>query len=205
MAVTIKVLSDLKRIPVPALRSYGLTDVPEGVRFNYHFPDGAPGKARLRVALRGADGSKWSTLASEPITAYIAPRNHAFHDPAEMIIVEGESDCWTAWTHGVRALGIPGSDQALVLTPSHLDGVRVVYIQREKVADPNPTFPNGIDYFVDDISDRLVQIGFDGAIRRLEMPDPFSDLSDMHVADPKNFDARLVAAKTNSILLTRSR
>ncbi|WFU25156.1 hypothetical protein QA649_02605 [Bradyrhizobium sp. CB1717] len=204
MAVTIEVLSDLKRISVADLRSYGLTNVPEGVRFSYHFPDGRAGKARLRVALRGADGSKWSAIANEPITAYIAPPNHAFHNSAEMIVVEGESDCWTAWTHGVRTLGIPGSDQTMVLSQDHLDGVRTVYIQRERLDGPNRTFPKGVDHFVDEISDRLVQIGFDGVIRILRMPDPFSDLSDMHVADPASFDERLATARVNSILHPRS-
>jgi hypothetical protein len=205
MIVTVEILGDLKRISAAALRSYGLTDVPEGVRFDYRFPDGAPGKARLRVALRGADGSRWPMYTNEPITAYIAPANHPFHEPAEMIIVEGESDCWTAWTHGVQALGIPGSDRTAVLSPDHLHGVRTVYIQREKVAGPSSTFPKGVDYFLNEISNRLVQIGFDGAIRVLEMPDPFNDMSDMHVTDPANFDARLVAAKTKSFLVARSR
>jgi hypothetical protein len=135
----------------------------------------------------------------------MAPARQAFRDPTEMIVVEGESDCWSAWSHGVRALGIPGSDQTAVLNAEHLALVETVYIQREKVIGPNPTFPKGVDHFVDEIAKRLVLVGFSGAIRILEMPDPFSDMSDMHISDPSTFDERLTAAKANSVLIARSR
>jgi len=44
-----------------------------------------------------------------------------------VLLVEGESDCHTLWSHGVPALGIPGSGTWRNEWSCHLDGLKTVY------------------------------------------------------------------------------
>ena len=198
-AVTIDVLSRAKMLPVHLLRAYGLVDCADGVLFTYRLPNGEPGRTRLRSALRGSDGSAWRDLDTHPITAYIAPRQIKFSDPDTLLIVEGESDCWTAWTHGFRAVGIPGSDQVSVLAREHVEDIATVFVQRENVPGTNKTYPNGVDHFVAAVAARLGDIGYRGDVRLLRMPEKFLDISDMYLDSSGSFTSRLTDAMACSV------
>ncbi|GAH15238.1 unnamed protein product, partial [marine sediment metagenome] len=39
---------------------------------------------------------------------YGLDRLESFKKDGWVLLVEGESDCWTAWYHGIPALGLPG-------------------------------------------------------------------------------------------------
>jgi hypothetical protein len=45
----------------------------------------------------GADGSAWDPESELPISAYNPPNPQDMVTSDFVIIVEGESDCWTAW------------------------------------------------------------------------------------------------------------
>jgi putative DNA primase/helicase len=64
-------------------------------------------------------------------------------------IVEGESDCWTLWSHGFAAVGVPGNANARVLTADSLIGFDTAYVWRETV---------GGAAFINCVSKRLKEI-----------------------------------------------
>lgn len=191
IGVTIQQLADIKKIPVAVLQSFGLSETSQGVLFCYRMPNGQLGRPRLRLALSGADGSQWSGTEALPITAYVPPPIVRIEDPTELIVVEGESDCWTAWMHGIRAVGIPGSERVGVLESDHFRGAASLFILRERVEGRNKTFPWGVDRFVDDVVDRARRIGFAGPIRVLIMPQPSSDISDLYLTAASDFVPQL--------------
>ena len=46
-----------------------------------------------------------------------------------LILVEGESDCWTLWFHGHPALGLPGADTVKkTLHLGHVAAVGTIYV-----------------------------------------------------------------------------
>ena len=198
-AVTIETLSRAKKIPTDLLRAYGVLDCPDGVLFAYRLPNGGPGRTRLRSALRGSDGCTWREFDTRPITAYTPPEQVKFDNPFVLQIVEGESDCWTAWSLGFRAIGIPGSDQVGVLESEHVQGIATVFIQRENIEAANKTYPNGVAHFVAAVAARLGGIGYCGEVRVLRVPGRFSDMSDMYVDAPAAFAKRLKDAMAHSV------
>src|SRR5262249_49495758 len=48
-----------------------------------------------------------------------------------LILVEGESDCWTLWQHGYPALGLPGAAMYTCLKCEYLDGIDRIYVLQE--------------------------------------------------------------------------
>ena len=194
--VTVEKLAAAKRIPADALRSFGLADVPEGVRFDYRQADGTPARPRLRTAMRGADGSVWSSESSLPISVYTAPPGLTpAVDLESLIIVEGESDCWSAWLHGVAALGIPGPTQFDKLELKHVEPFAAVYLLREPAPADSPTYANGVETYLRNVQSRLKEIGYAGQVFELTMPDGLFDLSELHQHDPQQFLPRLARAK----------
>ena len=47
-----------------------------------------------------------------------------------MLLVEGESDCWTTWFHGIPALGVPGKSTWKSDWAPYLEGTEV-YVWQE--------------------------------------------------------------------------
>jgi hypothetical protein len=194
--VTVEKLAAAKRIPADVLRSFGLADVTEGVEFDYRTAEGLPARPRLRTAMRGADGSHWVSPSSLPIAVYTPPANvRPTVDPEGLIIVEGESDCWSAWLHGVAAIGIPGADHSDKLELKHLESVSSVYLLREPAPAGGPTYKEGVESYLRNIRHRLNDIGYKGTVSELMMPDGLYDLSELHQDDPERFLERLAQAK----------
>lgn len=192
MIVPVKIceLAERKQIPAAFLQSIGLSESPAGVVFAYRHPDGTPAKSRLRSALKGADGSSWID-DGRTLTVYTAPPAVNIHDRSWAVIVEGESDCWTSWMHGIRAIGIPGSDSVSALASAHLEGVNRVYIQRERNAGRSKTYPQGVGQFVQDVARRLWSIGFAGEILVFEPSVGGDDISEIYTSDPAGFETNL--------------
>ncbi|GHE29899.1 hypothetical protein GCM10017673_35850 [Streptosporangium violaceochromogenes] len=183
--LSVAALATAKGLPAEVLRGFGVSDGDDGVRFAFRSPSGEAGRTRLRTALRGVDGSSWAPGDTAPVVAYCTPGSL---DLARLvgyqIVVEGESDCWTAWFHGVPAVGIPGSDSWGTLTLEHLP-VSEVFIQVE--ADNARTYPGGVERYVEATAARIREIGFAGAVRRLRLGDGVSDLSDLYQRDQAGF------------------
>jgi hypothetical protein len=194
--VTIERLAQAKQISADVLRSFGLVDVSEGVKFEYRNSDGSPARPRLRTAMRGVDGSQWVSPSTLPIAIYTAPAEiKPTVDPESLIIVEGESDCWAAWLHGVAACGIPGSKHFDKLDRDHVVPVRKIYLLREPASPDSPTYDDGVEAYLQNIESRLRDIGYRGDVYELRMPLGLFDLSELHQDDPGRFLERLAAAK----------
>jgi hypothetical protein len=191
--VTVEDLARMKALDVAFLRSCGVKDVDEGVLIEYRTPDGRRARSRLRTSLRGADGSHWQVSGTLPSCAYWRPPVDI--DRSEVLVVEGESDCWTAWFHAINALGVPGADAASTILAEQLEGVEVAYIVRERPAHGSRTYPRGVDAFVRDVAERLRFVRPAARLLVLTMPEGHGDLNDMYRAAPHRFGSRVREAK----------
>ena len=109
----------------------------------------------------------------------------AAREAGYVVLVEGESDCWTLWYHNVPALGIPGARAAATLEADHLTGIRRVYISQEP-GRAGATFR-------EEIWARLTGVGYRGARRVLGWQDEHKDPSGLYLAAPDGFVERLRA------------
>ncbi len=111
--LTLAELAKAKRLPKSFLREeLGLTEITRNrsqvVRIPYFGPDGDLLAVRFRISLDGPRRFDWRT-GNKPVL-YGLGLDHvkAIRETGWVLLVEGESDCWTAWHHGIPALGIPG-------------------------------------------------------------------------------------------------
>jgi putative DNA primase/helicase len=109
--LTVSRLAAHKKLPEEFLRSLGVCEAGRGLAIPYY---GFDGKAvlctRLRFALAAGDGSRWRRGAS--LEGYGLWRLSPFRGGGQLFVVEGESNCWTLWRHGLPALGLPGASTA---------------------------------------------------------------------------------------------
>ncbi|MFS8184746.1 hypothetical protein ACMG4P_24755 [Pseudovibrio denitrificans] len=196
--VTIQAISDLKKIPTDKLIEFGLRQTDQGVEFSYTTTTGSTARPRLRHGIRGAGGSSWTGDEALPITMYTPPEHLALTQLKDLIIVEGESDCWSGWLNGFRVIGIPGADRVKSIEPAHIKNAHRIFIQREHLEGCNTTYPEGVDVFVDQIIAHIIPMTSSGEIFVLELTEPHSDLSDLHVAQPIKFQEILLKAMSTS-------
>ncbi len=192
-AVSVAALATAKRLPVDFLRGdVGLADLPGGaVRIPYFDPAGEETVAKRRTALKAKDGSRWPK--GTPLRLYGEWKLELANREGFALLVEGESDCWAAWHHGVPALGVPGAGSAKVLTAEHVGSLTTVYVLREP--------DTGGENFVAGVAARLRAVGFAGKVYDLRMPDGLKDLADLHADDPDRFKERLREAIESSVPL----
>jgi putative DNA primase/helicase len=125
-------LAQEKRLPWKYLFHLGVSEKRAGcLQIPYHMPDGplAP-RHRLRTALVAKEGSHWSKGQGD-IVPYGLERLEEARKAGYLIIVEGESDCWTLWFHHFPALGLPGVEMVRTLKEDYLAGIEKLYIVRE--------------------------------------------------------------------------
>jgi len=164
------------------LSTLGITeDAAGGLRIPYHLPDGTPAlRHRIRTAIVARKGSRWS-LGNGEIVAYGLERLEEARKAGYLVVVEGESDCWTLWYHQFPALGLPGADMANKLEEAYLVGIDRLYLVRE----PDEA---GMK-FVQDIAQRLTSWKWSGHIWVVSL-DGAKDPNDLHLKDRKQFKAR---------------
>ena len=147
-SLSLLTLAQDKRLPWQFLFSLGVMDNDTGgVEIPYHLPDGtlAP-RHRIRTALTAKDGSYWSK-GQGPIVPYGLERLAEAKKAGYLVLVEGESDCWTLWYHHLPALGIPGAEMAGKLEEAMLEGIDRLYVIQEPDA--------GGEAFVSNVRHRL--------------------------------------------------
>ncbi|MEV5506670.1 hypothetical protein [Streptomyces orinoci] len=186
-------LARAKALPEDALRRFGVTDVDGGgVREEYLSPDGTPVRDRFRWTPGGPTSSTWEER-DLPRTAYWRPFVPGLaRERGYLLLCEGESSCWTAWHHGVAAVGFPGADHIDVLGAGHLAGANVVGVVVEP--DDPGTYPMGANSYRDEVLARLAELGLPDATRRvvvLSLTGVADDLVELHRQDPRGFRARL--------------
>src|SRR5258708_19455225 len=121
-----------KMLPWKYLLNLGVIEKRAGcLQIPYHLPDGTPApRHRLRTALIARQGSYWSKGQGE-IVPYGLQRLEEATNARYLVIVEGESDCWTLWYHHFPALGLPGVEMVSTLKEAYLAGIERLYIMRE--------------------------------------------------------------------------
>jgi hypothetical protein len=184
--LTLLALANAKRLATDFLRGLGLSDLPEGgVGIQYFDMTGCRIAVKRRTALKARDGSYWPK--GKPLAAYGQERLDAAARAGFLILVEGESDCWALWHHGLPALGIPGANAVKqTLLREYIEAVERIYVVREP--------DRGGETFVEGVCKRLASLGFAGKVFELQMPDGIKDPADLHAADPEQFKAQMEKA-----------
>lgn len=181
--ISVSALARAKKLPVEVLRSFGLADLPGGkVGIPYHDAARAVVETKTRTALAAKEGSFWPK--GKPLLAYGLDHLGMARQQGFLVLVEGESDCWTLWHHAFPGLGIPGVDACKVLEAGHLTGISTIYFIQEPDA--------GEQAFARKIPARLKALGFQGRVIpvRLEAKDPNA----LHQRDPEGFPEAFRAA-----------
>ena len=121
-----------KQLPWKFLFSLGVMEHPSGgLQIPYHLPNGTrASRHRIRTALVAKEGSRWSK-GEGTIVPYGLARLEEARKASYLVLVEGESDCWTLWYHGFPALGLPGAEMARTLEESMLIGIDRLYLMQE--------------------------------------------------------------------------
>lgn len=191
MPVTVEALAANKKLPVEFLRSLGLRDEGNYVVIPYLNLEGEEVARKHRTALKAKEGSFWQGEGG--IYAYGVWRLADARKRRELVLVEGESDCWTHWHHGFPALGLPGADSGATLYPEYLNHIDRIFIVREP--------DKGGDTFVEGISKRLASYGWKGTARVVRFP-AAKDTNDLHRQDPEKFVKAFAFALATSIPIT---
>ena len=188
--VTINELAQAKGFSVDFLESLGVVQHGENVRITYWLEDGKPAaRQRIRTALRAKDGSIWEKGDGKPV-CYGLWRLEEARNLGYIIIVEGESDCWTLWFHNYPALGIPGADMTGKLEAENLLNIPQIFI----VQEPD----NGGNVFINGMQKRLQEIGYSGKALVIKMPQRIKDPNDLHLKS-KNFKKDVDFCLSNGI------
>jgi hypothetical protein len=186
--LTLAELAAAKGLPVEFLvKIFGLHENPGGVFIRYRLTDGtvAP-RHKQRVALTGENRFRWTGRPQDPLHAYGLWTLRLAQKTGNLLLVEGESDVWTAGLYQFLAYGIPGVNMPHVLQAEDLVGIPEVYILQEN-DDAGETFVQGL-------AQRLAEIRYRGQARIFRMPDGLKDLNDLHRDDPSRFVDRFQAA-----------
>lgn len=174
-AITITDLARDKALPLKFLEFY-CEQIPFGVKITYKTMDGKPAsRQRLRIALTAKDGSRWTRGQGSPIlygvwrVGRMAKEEHKgierkrigaggesleLDDKISLLLVEGESDAWTAWHHKIAALGVPGADMAGKILKSYVEPFERIYIWQEP-DDAGKVFVRGV-------TERLAELCYEG-------------------------------------------
>jgi hypothetical protein len=182
--LTVRKLAEYFQLDDRRLIANGVEDVDDGVLIRYHDPDGRLlTRERIRSNLHGSERFKWR--GTGPIFPYGLQHLALWRElgPAPyLVLVEGESDVWAGWEHGVPALGVPGATQARCLRREFVEGFNRLYILREP--------DDGGHIFVTMVPTQLAKMGWSGDLLELQLSGA-KDLAELHRQDRARFGTRL--------------
>ncbi|WP_202921303.1 CHC2 zinc finger domain-containing protein [Anatilimnocola aggregata] len=155
----------------------------------YRGLDGSPCRVRVRHGVSGSE-SRWLVpikgrddsgkllpkKSALQIVPYFLDRLSEAHKAGFLIIVEGETDCWTLKFHGFPSLGIPGANlyKCLEKFVQHIR-VPVFVIQEHDKAG---------EKFAVDVPQFVLQHGHTAGVRTFTLPT--KDVSALHCSDPNH-------------------
>ncbi len=164
------------------LNTLGLVDFREGVKIPYYLEDGKEyARYRVRKAIAKPGGPWLPAERTEEAILYGLWKLKEARLAKKLVLVEGESDCWTLWRYDIPALGFPGADMTEKLRPQHVAGIDEIYISQE----PGQAGQN----FVRKLVARLKVIGYQGKMFVLDLSATCNvkDPSALHCQNPKAF------------------
>ena len=166
--VNLTTLAEAKRLPLDFLKSLGIGDIKyngqAAVRIPYYSEDGQELAARFRLALTAEAGERFKWRKGDHALPYGLNRLDRIKKTGWVLIVEGESDCWTAWLHNIPALGAPGKGIWPTSWGEYLKGLEV-YVWQEPVAE---------DFVL-----RVLKSAPD--LRFITAPEGIKDISEAHI------------------------
>lgn len=132
-APTLAELASAKGLPVSWLiDKCGLRDLDDGgVGIPYQDETGRRLLMRRRVKLSGKNHTMQPKGIGLQAYGQWRKKGCLAAKVGEVVIVEGESDCWTLWHVGIEARGLPGATAAKCLTAELLEGFTSVYVWQE--------------------------------------------------------------------------
>ncbi len=111
--LTLDGLCAAKKLPTELLQELGCRDYQRNGRTVVSIPyvdnEGRTVAVRYRKALDGESRFEWRR--GDKVQLYGLARLFAARGLGWVLIVEGESDAWTAWHYGIPCVGIPGKAQ----------------------------------------------------------------------------------------------
>jgi putative DNA primase/helicase len=187
-SVTLAELSADKGIPLDWLRSQCYLDDAEagGVTIPY-FGDKLSQKVgtKRRTALKAKDGSYWQK--GKKLAAYGIWRLPFARGCGFLILVEGESDCWSLWYHDFPGLGIPGANAVKqTLLPRYLEGIKRIYVWQEPTDKPG----TGGEAFANSVSEMIKKAKWQGEALVVSVPG-VKDPNVLHQREPERFRVNL--------------
>lgn len=178
---TLAQYAEAKRLPVALLQELGLSDISylsqPAIRIPYLDQAGTEVAVRFRIALskseQGDNRFRWKSGVKPCL--YGLWRLDQARESGFAVIVEGESDCHTAWYYNIPAFGVPGATNWKEERDApHFDGISVIYvnIEPDRGGEAVKSWLSSSR-----IRDRVRIIKLEGA----------KDLSELHQADPDVF------------------
>lgn len=151
----------------------------------YRGADGTEARPRRRMRISGAPKHCWAgTKDDGDLIPYGLDRLQLARDKGFLVLVEGETDCWSLWLHEFPALGVPGASNAKTLRREYFDGFGRVYL----VQEPD----SGGEMFLDAVRDKLSSWkSWKGELFVLKQPGGAKDVCDLRARDPENFTAAM--------------
>ncbi|MDP9364134.1 MAG: hypothetical protein M3Q10_07905 [Chloroflexota bacterium] len=192
---TLAAYAAAKKLPVEALRSFGLSEMFYGgspaIRIPYRNADGTDAAVRFRVRLEktdaGDDRFKWKSGAKPCL--YGRDRLALARERGYVVVVEGESDCHTGWHHGEPVVGVPGANTWRDDRDApELDGIPIVYL----VVEP--------DRGGETLKQKTAASSIRDRVRLVDLG-AHKDLSGLYLADPDRFQERWAAALAAAVPL----
>jgi hypothetical protein len=172
-ALTVAELARMKGFTPEYLINLGVWDIPGAVQINYKNRDGSPA-GRHQVRRKGDPRFVW-TDGKAPTEAYGLWRLDEARAQDRLFFVEGASDVWAGWLHGLPMLGLPGSSQAEKIKAKDLKDIGALYIVKEP--------DEAGDKFVAGIAKRLRKIKYKGLATVIDL-DEIKDVCDLHQRYP---------------------
>ncbi|GFP18678.1 putative DNA primase/helicase [Candidatus Hakubella thermalkaliphila] len=166
--ISLEKLAETKGLRVLQLKSLGCStihrnDVP-AVRIPYADQYGEIVAVRFRLSLDGERRFTWRR-GDHPLL-YGLGRLKEIRTAGWVLLVEGESDCWTGWAYQLPLLGLPGKTIWHKEWASYFEGLEV-YLWQE------PDAPDLTERITPDIPN----------LRIIEAPEGIKDISEAHLQD----------------------
>jgi hypothetical protein len=130
LGLTLEQYAAAKMLPIEFLKTCGLSeftyDRKPAIRIPYFGVAGEELAVRFRIALDG-DRFRWKS-GTKPCLYGLHRLSDAQRERM-VVLVEGESDCHTLWSHAIPALGIPGAaNWREDRDARYLEGVETIYL-----------------------------------------------------------------------------
>jgi len=205
--LTLEHLAKAKQLPIEFLQSLGIKDSHgtkekhgkqikwKEVHIPYYLEDSTLAvRYRRRFSLEGGKNKRrfaWNKAMGD-VVPYGLDRLGEARKAGYLVIVEGESDCWTLWYHGIPALGIPGAAGVRkALKARYIKNIDRIYFLQEAKLPGKSVDAGGI--FVGDLTKKIRSFRtWKGDIHVLKLTT--KDPSELHCKDPAKFFKRFNAS-----------